>query len=58
MSDLRADMSGGNRICPPRRRICPTKQVLALWKSRSGAKTIRLGHDKLTTCTLDTIEHI
>jgi hypothetical protein len=51
MSSLRADMSDVNRICP-------VKQVHVLRKSRSGANTIHLGPDKLTTCKQDTIEYI
>jgi hypothetical protein len=56
MSGLRSDISG---LC----RICPVKQEHALGldkqeqqKSRSGAKTMNLGLDKLTTCKLNTIE--
>jgi hypothetical protein len=58
MSGLRADMSGVNQICSIQTQICSTKQVNALWKSRSGAKMINLGPDKFTTCKQDTIEHI
>jgi hypothetical protein len=58
MSDLRADMSGGNRICLAQVWICPTKQVFTLRNSRSGAKKIHLGPDKLTICKQDTIEYI
>jgi hypothetical protein len=39
-------------------RICPIKLDLALQKSRSGAKTINLGPDKLMTCKLNIIELI
>jgi hypothetical protein len=51
MSDLMADMSGVNRICP-------AKQVNALWKGRSGGKTINLRLDKLTTCKQSRLENI
>jgi hypothetical protein len=37
-------------------RICLVKLNLTLWKSRSGAKMINLGPDKLTACKLNTIE--
>jgi hypothetical protein len=67
MSGLRSDISG---LCPALGRIypgyvgyvwlggqiCPVKQEYALWKSRSGAKTMNLGLNKLTTCKLNTIE--
>jgi hypothetical protein len=58
MFGLSADMSGGNRIYSVQARICPAKWVNALQKSRSGAKTINLGPDKLMTCKQDTIKHI
>jgi hypothetical protein len=58
MSDLRADMFGGNWICLTQARIYPVKQVFALCKNRSGTKTINLAPDKLATCKQDTIEHI
>jgi hypothetical protein len=43
-------------ICPARGRICPGKLDLAQQKSRSGAKTMSLGLNKLTTSKLDNIE--
>jgi hypothetical protein len=49
MSDLRSDMSV---LCW----ISSVKLDLMLWKSRSGAKMMNLGPDKLTTCKLNTIE--
>jgi hypothetical protein len=56
MSGLGSDISG---LCW----ICSVKQEHALGldkqeqqKSRSGAKTMNLGLDKLTTCKLNTIE--
>jgi hypothetical protein len=51
MSGLRSDISSIYRICP-------VKLDLALWKSRSGVKTMNLDPDKLTTSKQDTIEHI
>jgi hypothetical protein len=48
MSGLRADMSGLGRICPGTRNFVQQK-------SRSGAKTIRLGPDKITISKLDNI---
>jgi hypothetical protein len=58
MSGLRADMSSLYRICLVGSRICPFKLDLALWKSRSGDKTMNLRPDKLTTSKEDTIENI
>jgi hypothetical protein len=58
MSGLKADISIGNQICPAQAQICLIKQVYAMQKSRSGAKMINLGPDKLTTYKQDTIEHI
>jgi hypothetical protein len=58
MSGFRVDMSGINWICLAQARICPIRQAYALRKSRSEAKTINLGPDKLTTCKQYTIEHI
>jgi hypothetical protein len=58
MSGLRVDMSSGNWICPSQAQICLVGHVYELWKTRSGAKTINLGSDKLTICKQDTIEHI
>jgi hypothetical protein len=49
MSGLRLDISGLGQICS-------VKLDLALWKSRSGAKTMNLGPDKLTVHKLNTIE--
>jgi hypothetical protein len=46
MSDLRLNMSGLDQICPITRNFEQRK-------SRSGAKTIRLGPDKLTISKLD-----
>jgi hypothetical protein len=56
MSDLRSDMSGLCQIYRFGGRICPVKLDLTLWKSRSGAKTVILGSDKLTTYKLNIIE--
>jgi hypothetical protein len=47
-------MSGLDRICPVRGRICPVKLVLTQQKSISGTKMMNLGPDKLTTCKLST----
>jgi hypothetical protein len=47
MSSLRLDMSELHRICL-------IKPDLAQQKSTSGAKTMNLGPDKLTTCKLST----
>jgi hypothetical protein len=41
-------------ICPIWGRIYLVKQDLAQWKSRSGAKTMNLGPDKLMTSKLST----
>jgi hypothetical protein len=49
MSGLRSDMSRLGRICPVTRNFEQRK-------SRSGAKTMRLGLDKLTISKLDNIE--
>jgi hypothetical protein len=49
MSDLRSDMSSLGRICPVTRNF-------EQQKSRSGAKTMHLGPDKLTISKLDNIE--
>jgi hypothetical protein len=56
MFGLRSDMSGLGRICLAWGRIYPVKQEHTLQKSRSGAKTMNLGLDELTTCKLNTIE--
>jgi hypothetical protein len=49
MSSIRSDMSGLGRICPVTRNF---EQRI----SESGAKTMRLGPDKLTISKLDNIE--
>jgi hypothetical protein len=49
MSGLKSDMSKLGRICLITRNITQRK-------SRSGAKTMRLGPDKLTISKLDNIE--
>jgi hypothetical protein len=49
MSALRSDMSGLGRICPVTR-------TFEQQKSRSGAKTMRLGPDKFTISKLKNIE--
>jgi hypothetical protein len=49
MSSLRSDMSGLGRICPVTRNFVQRK-------SRSGAKTMRLGPDKLTVSKLDNMK--
>jgi hypothetical protein len=50
MSDLRTGyVQFGSRIYPVTRKF-------AQWKSRSEAKTLRLGPDKLTISKLDNIE--
>jgi hypothetical protein len=49
MSDLRSDMSSLGQICPVTRNF-------EQQKSRSGAKTMHLGPDKLTISKLDNIE--
>jgi hypothetical protein len=54
MSGLRSDISKLGRICPIWAQICPVKLDLAQRKSRSGAKTMNLSPDKLTTCKLST----
>jgi hypothetical protein len=46
-----------DRICLALGQICPVKLDLRLRKSRSGAKMMNLGPDKLTTSEQDTIEH-
>jgi hypothetical protein len=56
MSCLRSDMSGLGRICPIWGRICLITRNFEQRKSRSGAKTVRLGPDKLTISKLDNIE--
>jgi hypothetical protein len=49
MSSLRLDMSGLDRICP-------VTKNFAQRKSRSGAKTMPLGPNKLTISKLDNME--
>jgi hypothetical protein len=56
MSDLRSDMSYLGRICLAWGQICPVTRNFEQRKSRSGAKTMRLGPDKLTISKLDNIE--
>jgi hypothetical protein len=56
MSDLRSDMSGLGQICPVWGRICPVTRNFEQRKSRSGAKMMHLGPDKLTISKLDNIE--
>jgi hypothetical protein len=56
MSGLRMDMSGLGPICLVWGRICPVTRNFAQRKSRSGAKTMRLGPDKITISKLDNIE--
>jgi hypothetical protein len=46
MSGLRSDMSGLGRICPVTRNFVQRK-------SRSGAKTMHLGPNKLTVSNLN-----
>jgi hypothetical protein len=46
-----------DRICLALGQICPVKLDLRLQKSRSGAKMMNLGPDKLTTSEQDTIEY-
>jgi hypothetical protein len=41
-------------ICPIWGLICPGKLDLAQWKTKSGAKTMNLGPNKLTTYKLST----
>jgi hypothetical protein len=56
MSGLRSDMSRIGLICPAWGQICPVTRNFEQQKSRSGAKTMRLGPDKLTISKLDNIE--
>jgi hypothetical protein len=49
-------MSSLGRICPARGRIYPVTRNFMQQKSRSGAKTMRLGPDKLTISKLDNME--
>jgi hypothetical protein len=56
MSDLRSDMTALGWICPAQGRICPVNRNFMQQKSRSGAKTMRLGPDELTITKLDNME--
>jgi hypothetical protein len=56
MSGLRSDMSRLGRICPIWGRICSIIRNFMQQKSRSGAKMMRLGPDKLTISKLDNVE--
>jgi hypothetical protein len=56
MSDLRLDMSGISWICPDWGPNMAEKTRSHVVESRSGAKMINLGLNKLTTCKLNTIE--
>jgi hypothetical protein len=56
MSDLRSDMSELGQICLVWGRICPVTRNFVRWKSRSGAKTMWLGPNKLTISKLDNME--
>jgi hypothetical protein len=44
------------RICPASGQICPVNRNFVQRKSRSGAKTMRLGPDELTISRLDNME--
>jgi hypothetical protein len=55
MSGLRSDMFRLGRICLVLERICPVTRNFVQRKSRSGAKMMRLGLDKLTISKLDNI---
>jgi hypothetical protein len=57
MSDLRSDMYGLGRICLVWGWICLITRDFVQRKSKSGAKTMRLGPDKLTISRLDNMEH-
>jgi hypothetical protein len=56
MSSLRSDMSRLGRICPVWGWICLVTRNFVQRKSRSGAKTMRLGPNKLTISKLDNME--
>jgi hypothetical protein len=56
MSDLISDMPGLDQIYPVWGWICPVTRNFKQRKSRSGAKTMRLGPDKLTISKLDNVE--
>jgi hypothetical protein len=49
-------MSGLGLICPVWGRICLVIRNFVQRKSRSGAKTMRLGPDKLTISKLDNMK--
>jgi hypothetical protein len=49
-------MSSLCQICPARGRICPVTRNFMQQKSRSEAKTMRLGPDKFTISKLDNME--
>jgi hypothetical protein len=51
-------MCGKLQICPVQDQICLVNQDYEQWKSKSGAKMMNLGSDKLTTSNQDIIEHI
>jgi hypothetical protein len=56
MSGLRSDMSGLDRICLARGRICSVNRNFVQWKNRSGVKTTSLGPKELTISKLDNME--
>jgi hypothetical protein len=56
MSGLRSDMSGLGRYVLFGGRICPVTRNFVQRKSRSGAKTMHLGPDKVTISKLDNME--
>jgi hypothetical protein len=56
MSGLRLDMSELGQICPTWGSDMCEKTGSHTAESRSGATTMNLGPDKLTTCKLNTIE--
>jgi hypothetical protein len=56
MSGLRSDMSGLGRICPVWGQICSVTRNFEQQKSRSGAKMMHLGPDKLTSSKLKNLE--
>jgi hypothetical protein len=58
ISGLVADLSNKLQICPVQDQICLVNQDYEQWKSRSVAKAMNLGADKLTTSKQDTTEHI
>jgi hypothetical protein len=56
MSGLMSDMSELGRICLIWGRMCPVTRNFVQRKSRSGAKTMRLGPDRLTISKLDNMK--